>query len=123
MTQQPRGREGNIFAPYANFEEYQKAWETLHDETKAKLLAVEKENGKLSWKIEKLEAELEAMTTLFNKESDRLNWLDMNTSFVADEKYRIGPYKVGELRAMADDGIAADKKHKPTTLRENLGQG
>jgi len=56
------------------------------------------------------------------KDTERLNWIDQNASFVCNEPYRIGPYKVGELRKMADDGIAQDK-HKSTTLRENLGQG
>lgn len=39
----------------------------------------------------------------------RLNWLDLHTAFVADGEYIIGPYKKGELRKMADDGIAIDK--------------
>lgn len=41
-------------------------------------------------------------------ETARLNWLDKNCSFVADEAYIIGPYKVGQLRQMADDGIEID---------------
>lgn len=41
-------------------------------------------------------------------EQTRLNWLDQNCSFVADESYIIGPYKVGELRKLADDGIEID---------------
>ena len=40
----------------------------------------------------------------------RLNWLDKYCSFVADSQFNIGPYKVGELRKMADDGIALEKK-------------
>ena len=40
----------------------------------------------------------------------RLDWLDKHCSFVADEPYRIGPYKVGELRKMADDGLETDRK-------------
>lgn len=39
----------------------------------------------------------------------RLNWLDLHTAFVADGEYIIGPYKTGELRKMANDGIAIDK--------------
>ena len=52
-------------------------------------------------------------------DTERLNWLDLHTAFVADGKYFIGPYKAGELRKMADDGIAIEKSkfsmqsHKP----------
>ena len=59
---------------------------------------------------------------VISKDTERLNWIDKNASFVCNEPYKIGPYKVGQLRQMADDGIAHDK-HKPTTLLENLGQG
>ena len=64
----------------------------------------------------------EARIKTLEKDSQRLDWLDHNASFVADEKFCIGPYKVGELRKMADDGIE-QSKHKKTTLQENLGQG
>jgi hypothetical protein len=40
---------------------------------------------------------------------DRLNWLDWHCSFFASEPYRIGPYKEGQLRQMADDGIEQQK--------------
>ena len=55
------------------------------------------------------------------QDSRRMDWIDKNASFVCNESYNIGPYGVGELRKMADDGIAQDRK--PTTLRENIGQG
>lgn len=42
-------------------------------------------------------------------DKQRLDWLDFHTSFVPDEIYRIKPYKVGELRQMADDGLKIDK--------------
>jgi len=44
-----------------------------------------------------------------NKDKERLDWLDQHTAFVADGEYIIGSYKIGELRKMADDGIAIDK--------------
>lgn len=43
-------------------------------------------------------------------EQKRMNWLDQNRSFVADYKYNLGPFKIGELRKLADAGLAADKK-------------
>lgn len=55
------------------------------------------------------------------KDSQRLDWIDKNASFVCNDPYKIGPYKVGELRKMADDGIAFDLK--PNTLRQELGEG
>lgn len=47
-----------------------------------------------------------------NTDKERLDWLDQHTSFVADGEYCIGPYKVGDLRKMADDGIEIDKLKK-----------
>jgi hypothetical protein len=35
---------------------------------------------------------------------------DKHCSFVADAEYNLGPFKVGELRKLADAGIAAEKK-------------
>lgn len=46
------------------------------------------------------------------KDKERLDWLDLHTAFVADGEYLIGPYKKGELRKMADDGLAADKANQ-----------
>lgn len=83
----------------------------------------ERELSQLKESFAQAQLELGGLEALFKKESERLDWLDQHTSFVADEKYNIGPYKVGGLRAMADDGIEADHRQKPTTLRENLGQG
>ena len=52
--------------------------------------------------IKTLEAKLEAA----KRDSERLDWLDRHCSFVADYEFKIGPYKVGQLRQMADDGLA-----------------
>lgn len=41
-------------------------------------------------------------------DAKRLDWLDAHCSFVADHPYAIGPFKVGELRKMADAGLAID---------------
>lgn len=41
-------------------------------------------------------------------DTERLDWLDRHCAFVADPEYKIGPYKVGELRLMADEGILTD---------------
>ena len=51
--------------------------------------------------VNKLQAELAT-------ERERLDWLDQHCSFVADAKYNLGPFKVGELRKLADAGRAAD---------------
>lgn len=48
----------------------------------------------------------ETLTEYVPSDTERLNWLDQHCAFVADSEFRIGPYKVGELRKMADDGIA-----------------
>lgn len=40
----------------------------------------------------------------------RLDWLDLHCSFVADFDYNLGPFKLGELRKLADAGIEADSK-------------
>jgi len=45
-------------------------------------------------------------------DSERLDWLDLHSTFVADGEFNIGPFKVGELREMADAGIKASKKGK-----------
>ncbi len=41
-------------------------------------------------------------------DSRRLDWLDQHCAFVADQEYNIGPFAIGELRQMADAGLAAD---------------
>lgn len=41
-------------------------------------------------------------------ERRRLHWLDHHCSFVADTEYCLGPFQVGELRQLADAGLAAD---------------
>lgn len=46
-------------------------------------------------------------------EMQRLNWLDVHCSFVADSEYCLGPFKIGELRQLADAGIAEDERRKP----------
>lgn len=54
----------------------------------------------------------EVNTHLFDRlalEVQRMNWLDAHCSFVAGDKYNLGPFRVGELRKLADAGIAADK--------------
>jgi len=38
----------------------------------------------------------------------RINWLDEHCSFVADYPYNLGPFGRGELRKLADAGLAAD---------------
>lgn len=41
-------------------------------------------------------------------DTELLDWLDHHCSFVADPEYKIGPYKVGDLRKMAKEGILWD---------------
>lgn len=55
-------------------------------------------------------------------ESKRLDWIDWNCSFVASAPYVIGPYKLGELRKMADDGIAQEKILKAEAARTADGE-
>lgn len=69
----------------------------------------------LGRKNESLQAENEELS----EDRKRLNWLDLHTAFVADGEYRIGPYKIGELRKMADDGIAIDKSSKALKEKED----
>jgi hypothetical protein len=45
-------------------------------------------------------------------ETRRLNWLDEHCSFVANYDYNLGPFKIGELRKLADAGIAEDEKRR-----------
>jgi hypothetical protein len=47
-------------------------------------------------------------------EMRRLNWLDKHCSFVADYDYNLGPFKIGELRKLADAGLAEDERRNPT---------
>ena len=54
-------------------------------------------------------------------DKERLDWLDQHTAFVADGEYQIGPYKVGELRKMADEGIAIDKKLQDKNICKHCG--
>lgn len=51
------------------------------------------------------ECAMRAMDAVYDREKARLDWLDRHCAFVADPEFNIGPYKVGELRNMADDGI------------------
>ena len=48
-----------------------------------------------------------------------MNWLDQNCSFVADAKYNVGPFKVGELRLLAQAGLKADEKLKASAEPSN----
>ncbi len=41
-------------------------------------------------------------------DTECLDWLDNHCSFVADPEYKSGPYKIGELRKMAYEGILTD---------------
>lgn len=45
-------------------------------------------------------------------ETQRMNWLDAHCSFVADHEYNLGPFKIGELRKLADAGIAEDERRR-----------
>lgn len=54
-------------------------------------------------------------------DKERLDWLDQHAAFVADPEYTIGPYKIGELRKMADDGIAIDKKRQNQNICKHCG--
>lgn len=54
-------------------------------------------------------AETEAGERTSITDSKRLNWLDQHCAFVADSEYALGPYKIGELRKLADAGILTDK--------------
>ncbi len=74
----------------------------------------------LKHEIKKLRATIAAQAKeieRLDEDRKRLNWLDLHTAFVADGEYRIGPYKRGELRKMADDGIAIDKSSKTRKCR------
>lgn len=48
----------------------------------------------------------EEIYAAYVKEVQRMNWLDENCSFVANHEFNLGPFKVGELRKLADAGIA-----------------
>ena len=69
---------------------------------------VEKENAELKASLKKAQEDIAVLNgrlALAKTETARLDWLDAHAAFVADEPFRIGPYKIGELRKMADDGI------------------
>lgn len=51
-------------------------------------------------------------------DTQRLDWLDQHCAFVADSQFNIGPYKIGELRKMADDGIEQSARLKEPTKPE-----
>ena len=51
----------------------------------------------------------------------RLDWLDAHCSFVADQEFNIGPFKIGELRKMADAGIALTPPAQEETPCEKCG--
>jgi len=38
-----------------------------------------------------------------------MTWLDHHCSFVADYEYNVGPFKIGELRLLAQAGLKADE--------------
>lgn len=42
-----------------------------------------------------------------------MDWLDRHCSFVADSGYNLGPFKVGQLRLLAQAGLAADRTAAP----------
>lgn len=63
--------------------------------------------------LEEKLATAEAALREARKDGERLDWLDHHCSFVADEPYKIGPYRIGQLRNMADDGIAIDAAMRP----------
>lgn len=55
-----------------------------------------------------------------------MDWLDDHCSFVADHPYRLGPFKRGELRKLAQAGIAADQDVyycQGCALKYSLGLG
>lgn len=45
-------------------------------------------------------------------ERKRLDWLDKHCSFVADAEFNFGPFKVGQLRDLADAGLKATGTHE-----------
>lgn len=64
----------------------------------------------------------EANEGIFNayiKAMKQLDWLDRNCSFVADAGYNLGPFKIGELRKLADAGIAEDARRE---MSKNITQ-
>lgn len=52
-------------------------------------------------------------------ERERLGWLDMHCSFVADAEYNLGPFKPGELKQLADAGLAEDAGRTSTKVSMN----
>ena len=90
------------------------------------------ENGiSLAGKFAALQKSLDEQAALLSQkgealrlESRRINWLDWHCCFVASEPYCIGPYKLGELRKMADDGIAqqASFQSDPSARRASTPQ-
>lgn len=52
-----------------------------------------------------------------------MEWLDQHCSFVADHPYNFGPFKRGELRMLAQAGIAVDQQHPPTPAGSQTNVG
>lgn len=55
---------------------------------------------------------LEAAACALKQEMD---WLDLHCSVVADHPYKLGPFRVGGLRLLAQAGLAADKENDKLT--------
>lgn len=60
-----------------------------------------------------LRKECEGLREALRQEADRLDWLDWHCSFVANEHYNIGPFREGQLRTMADEGIRQQNNLAP----------
>lgn len=59
------------------------------------------QRDELAQRVAMLESQL-------SMDSLRLDWLDLHCSFVADCEYCLGPFKVGQLRELADAGLGVD---------------
>ena len=78
-----------------------------HASGPARLALMRATNTIRALNIDALKAGRELLEPL-RRDAERLDWLDLHCSFVADGEYKIGPYLVGQLRQMADDGLAQD---------------
>jgi len=65
---------------------------------------------KARFQIESNTRRIEWLRVELRREKARLDWLDLNCSFVADSHFNLGPFKPGQLRELADAGMKADKE-------------
>ncbi len=58
-----------------------------------------------------LERRLNEVTKELEQYKKEMHWLDHHCAFVADYEYKLGPFKIGELRLLAQAGIKADESN------------